>query len=177
LKLQGYRVIGGYMIELLKHQEEFIETKEHEVLMLSPVATGKTFIQLYEANAYALKYPESTQVYMCRHPQIIHEYYSSKLLKNGEFHRMTGECRYSNGSKVILAASIKEYILSMMSHDIEVYRIDVDIFDIDKKTYEDSILRRTYRPSKYPQAVKITATDCLYSFTKRPGLRIIEGGK
>ena len=108
------------VIKLLKHQKDFVEEQEHEVIMLTPPRAGKTFAQLYDANGHALKYSGSTQVYMCKYPAEISHIYGREFLSAAILTRKDGCYHYENGSKVYFARLDNDHIMQLACLEIDV---------------------------------------------------------
>jgi hypothetical protein len=168
-------------VKLLKHQQEFGEAQDKEVLMLAPVGSGKTVAQIIDARDYAFKNPESMQLYLCHDAEIFsHCHYYGLYFEQGKFNSYRNEFTFDNGS-IFRPISIEKgkdsyfyrYICGLVSN---VIRIDVDFFDLSPRFYTECIIQAN-RPSQLqPKHIKITARDCLHSFTKRKGLKIIDVG-
>ena len=167
------------MVELLKHQQEFTDATEHEVMMLAPMATGKTFAQLYDAAQFAVKHPESIQIYL-------HDFGFMERSLNWEcfgdcfkINRANRRVDFDNHSKILF-----NDIGQRMHRDwqfeklkglvIDVLRIDTDIFDMDYRFYRENVLQIMRPPSCQPKQIKITAQDTLHSIVKGGRFKIIE---
>ena len=167
------------MVELLKHQQEFVEATERDVMMLAPMATGKTFVQLYDAKEYALKYPGSVQVYMAQNPVVIQQAYNVIFQDCAVFNRIKGLYEFANGSRVHFIR-IESWQNDMTNFEklyglkIDIFRMDTDIFWFGYEFYKKNVCQIMRPPSCQPKQIKITAKDTRHSIIKGGRFRIID---
>jgi len=167
------------MIELLKHQQEFVEATEREVMMLAPMAAGKTFAQLYDTAQFAVKHPGSIQVYL-------HDVGFMERSFNWDYfggcfkiNLVDRSVDFDNHSKILFNDIEKRMhrdwqLEKLKGLAIDVLRIDTNVFIMNYLFYCENVLQVMRPPSCQPKQIKITAQDTLHSIVKGGRFKIIE---
>jgi hypothetical protein len=173
------------MIELLKHQKEFIEAKDMEVILLGDEATGKSFAQYYDAVEYALIHPQTGQLFVSDDPRRSVDLLTSYVEKLYVDIEKDGLVRpyvewfticFKTGSKILLGPRIRNEkdAFRHSGADYQTIRIDTEIFDMDSYVYCYMLSRLKWWGKKWPLHMKITAKDASYRLVNSRKMRVIE---